>query len=539
MASIVQRFWSATMAATRAFQESFTQSSPLQVDDEFSKLDARRIRYAIYWAMYENTAYRKLHNWAEMYKTTFGLYRFIRNIYNPSYRLGEFWQAPLAGDGSEAPSALPIETEFDNLRPAIAKLWTWSNWQTKKGIVTLRGSVLGDTVIKVVDDVRKKRVYLEPVHPGMLSDVTLDKWGNVKAYVLEEERYNDHGQKVVYKETADRDGDNVVYRTFSNGSLYPWDGESAEWEVAYGFIPMVVIQHKDVGLPWGWSEMHSGITNFREVDDQASLLNDQIRKVVNPVWLFSGVDKPKAALQATATQPTTDNPEAARENMNAMYGPVGAGATPLVAPLDVVAVSGNIESIIKKIERDYPELSEDLQNASGDVSGRALRINRQPVIAKIQDRRPGYDNALVRAQQMALAIGGWRQYDPVFSGVSLDSYGSGKLDHSIKQREVFPKDPLDDIEVEQAFWTAAGAAKDAGIPLTIFLKRNGWTDEQLKEYEASTENQARISALEASVNATQNMAAGQGNQNDPRGQRPGQQPGMNGQQPPAEDASAE
>ena len=538
MATLPQRLWRATMAASKAFREEFTQSSPLRIDDYFNTADGRRLRYQINWAMYENTAYQRAHLWAESYKTAFGLYRYIRNIYNPSYRLGEFWQAhlwggaldPAAGDGSQVPTALPISTENDALRPAIAKIWEWSNWQAGKGIVTLRGAVLGDSVIKIVDDPERRKVYMEPVHPGSIYDITLDKWGNVKGYILEEERIDPKGNnKVTYRETAERDGENVIYRTYINGSLYAWDGVSAEWSVAYGFVPLVMIQHKNVGLNWGWAEMHAGLANFREIDDQASLLDDQIRKIVNSGWLFSGVSAPSGSIKPGAPTSTNTNPQPGREDMPALYGPVGATATPLIAPLDIAQVSANIQSIIKKIERDYPELSETLENASGDISGRALRINRQPVINKVQERRPNYDAALVRAQQMAVAIGGFRGYDTAFSGFGLDSYANGTLDHTIKERPVFSKDPLDDLEVEAALWNAAAAAKTAGIPLTMFLRRQGWAENQIQDIENSPENQARLAMLDSSMIASRALLSSEAG---PQRSNPGQFQSQNQQNQP-------
>lgn len=506
------------MAAVRAFSERYANSDPLQFDDSFNTLDGRRLRYSINWSMYENSAYRRAHKWAESYKSTYGLYRYIRNVYNPSYRLGEFWQShiwggsldPRAGNGKEVRSAIPIVTDNENLRPAIAKLWEWSNWQTGKGVITLRGAVLGDAIIRVVDDPERRKVYLEPLHPGTITDISLDKWGNVKGYCLEEYRADMRGNSILYREEASRDGDNVVYRTYANENLFAWDGDQAEWTVPYGFIPMVVIQHKNVGLQWGWSELHAGLSNFREIDDQASLLDDQIRKMVNSGWFFSGVSAPRGGGIVTpgATTPSTDNPESGREDVPAIYGPAGSSATPMVAPLDISAALANIKSIIQKIERDYPELSESLENQAGDISGRALRINRQPVISKINDRRPNYDNPLVRAQQMAVAIGGYRGYDPTFRGFGLDSFHAGDLDHSIGDRPAFDKDPLDDLEVETAFWQAANQAKAAGIPLTVFLRRQGWADDKIAEIEQSPENIARIAALNMSVDAARMMGTG-------------------------------
>lgn len=200
------------------------------------------------------------------------------------------------------------------------------------------------------------------------------------------------------------------------------------------------------------------------------------------------------------------SPEGDRQNSPAHYGPVGATATPLVAPLQIADVLSGIEKIVAKIERDFPELSEDIDNASGDVSGRALRINRQPVITKVKERRPNYDNALVRAQQMAIAIGGFRKYDG-FSGYDLDSFGAGKLDHTIDpNRPVYEKDPLDDLEVETEFWTSAKAAKDAGIPLLIFLRRNGWSENQIEELQADPDYQTAQEQKQFALQASRALA---------------------------------
>lgn len=504
------------MAATRAFREGYASTNPLKISEDFSTFEGRALRYQINWAMYENTAYRKVHSWSESYKSAFGLYRFIRNIESPAFRLGDFWQAHIwggildaeAGDGKSKPSALPIVTDSKELRKAIAMLWKWSNWKTEKDVVTLRGAVLGDSFIKITDDIERKKVYMSALHPGKVRDVVMDNWGNVKAYVIEETRpHPDNGRDVTYREEAERDGDDVVYRTFMNGSLYAWNGEADTWTVPYGFIPMVMIRHRNVGIDWGWSEMHAGMPAFREVDEQSSLLADQIRKMVNTVWLFSGVSAPSDANGVLPVSPTKNETDSAREDVPALYGPAGATATSLVSNLDITATADRINKMVAKIERDYPELSDDLANASGDISGRALRINRQPIIDRVSQRRPGYDDALVRAQQMAVAIGGWREYDDAFSGFNLDSFKEGKLNHSIAERPVFDKDPLDDLEVEKAFWEAANAAKTAGgmTGMVVFFRKNGWTDEQINEFVNSPENTLRTEAMKSAAEANKNL----------------------------------
>jgi hypothetical protein len=232
-----------------------------------------------------------MHSFSRPYKANYGLYQYIRSIYSPAQRLGTFYQThlmggsidPLAGDGSKTPSALPILTDNAALRPAIARLWRDSNWQIKKNVLALQGTVNGDVGIEVVDDPIKGRVYLEVVHAGKLSEIEYDAYGNVKGYCRIEQRADPDNDKrsAEYKEEVTRDGDSVVYQTYKNGSLYAWNGEIAEWVQPYGFVPLVMVQHNNVGLDWGWSIYHSALPKIREVDDMASALGDYVRKMVN------------------------------------------------------------------------------------------------------------------------------------------------------------------------------------------------------------------------------------------------------------------
>lgn len=482
------------MTGYAAFRSAYLGTDQANLAN-FEDYAARKLRYSLLWAMNENNAYDKLNAWSQLYKTEYELYDFIRGVYNPTYRLGEFWKSHLwggkldqyAGDGKEIKSALPIITDNKLLRPAIAQVWNWSNWQIKKDVYSLRGTILGDGIIKIQDTPNMQKVYMSIIHPSQLADVVLDDWGNVKGYVLEEEREDprrEDGGTVLYRELAYRDGENVIYETYLDNDLYAWDGDSAEWAVPYGFVPMVITKHNDVGLNFGWSEIHPDLSKFREVDDQASKLHDQIRKVISGGWLMAGMSEP---------EDSGDKEDRESENMIWTTN-ADATAQSLVNNVNIADVSANIKQLLEELERDYPELSPSLHNVSGDISGRALRINRAPVEAKVQQRRPNYDNGLVRAQQMAVAIGGMRKY-PGFESFNLDSYKKGTLDHSIGDRPVFAKDPLDDTEYQSAFWTAATQAKSAGLPLEIYLEENGWTKEKIAIVTAKiAENRKQVAA---------------------------------------------
>lgn len=479
------------MAGLKAFREAYlsTGADTAALGSAFGDWQARQLRYAVLWAYFENDAYRDVHSWARAYRADYGLYKYIRNIYNPAQRLGTFWEThlmggaldPEAGDGTGQPSALPILTDNRTLRPALATLWRDSNWSVNKQIYALRGATLGDTVLRVVDDVARQRVYLEALHPGLLAAITRDPFGHVKSYRIEEQRPNPLGVgTVVYVETATRDGENVVYRTLLNGAPYAWNGVAAEWAEPYGFVPLVAVKHRDVGLDWGWSELHPALAKIRETDDLASKLDDQIRKLVDAPWLFAGVDDPRKPTRAGAgAPPSTKRPEPGREEMPVLYGPTGATATALVAPLDISATGEQIQRILQALESDYPELSFERLRLSGDASGQALRVARQPAESKVQERRTPYDDGLVRAQQMAVAIGGWRGYRG-YESFGLESYRAGALNHRIGNRPVFGSDPIDQLEEQKLFWEVAKIAREAGVRLEVVLEQAGWPAEKIR-----------------------------------------------------------
>lgn len=489
--------WGRLKMALAAFREQYVASSEIDIEN-FIDPEARQIRYDILWAQYENTVYRSIHSWASTYKTRYALYRYIRNIYNPAYRLGEFWKAHLWGGpldpeaGEEG--ALPILTTKENIRPPIADIWEWSGWASRKDIVTLQGSIYGDVFLKVIDDVEREKVYLANIYPGTVIDLEKDPFGHIKAYTIEEERAHPFDEKpVTYKETAHREGDLVVFKTFLDDALFAWNGIAAQWSEPYGFVPMIHIQHNDVGLGWGWSELHPGRSKMHELDDLASLLSDQIRKSVNAKWFFSGA-KASSPIQTMTTTETTARPEPGREEEPALYSPdPQSKAMPLVAPIDIEGVNLHIKSLLEEFERDYPELSFEALRVQGDISGRALRIARQPAEAKVQQRRTIYDDGLKRALQMAVSIGGFRN---IFPGFSLDSFEAGALDFIFGPRGVFVTDPIDESEEDEAFWAAAKVAKEAGMPLLAYLEEKGWDEEKLERLRNDPELQARQALME-------------------------------------------
>lgn len=492
------RFMSAFNTGLSAFRETYVSNGDTSTTElDFTSYGARRLRYSLYRSLYDASVYRSaIHGWSRTYRQTYALYKYIRAIEAPTSELVTFWQThlyggsldPDAGDGSAQASAIPILTDTEALRPALAQIWRWSNWGTKKDTLALMGARDGDVGIRIIDDVRRGRTYLKLLDPARISAIDLDPLGNVRGYTYEEPRAHPiSGKAVTYSEVVTRDGENVLYQTRLDDQVFAWPGNEdakgnprANWSEAYGFVPMVWINHIDTDTEFGLSEMHAGLALFRELDDTGSALDDQIRKLVAAPWLMAGVSDPKLGggsdPRVANTTPTVTNSEPDRQQIPMFYGPVGATATPLVAPLDIAGVNERVRDLHSSLRSRYPELDSDVATAAGDASGRALRVARQKAESKVNLRRATYDDALVRAQMMAVAIAGMRGW---VDGFGLDSYDKGTLDHRIGARPVFAVSTADELEEEAAFWAVAQQAVKSGADLAGYLADKGWSAERI------------------------------------------------------------
>ena len=468
-------------AAATAAREAWLQPEPDQ-EAAFSDADSRALRYRRFWDYYTNNLYNQLSS----HKATRGLYRHIRPIYNPVTRLVDFYVAKVYGgelavDGRGG--AIPLVTDNDELRAAVNQLWQWSNWQAKKQLFIRWGACLGDAAIKVIDDPNRKKVYLQVLHPRMIKDAQFDWRGNIIAAVIEYADYEPSttgkGQYVAftYREVITKE----QFSTFKNNEPFDYYGSGETWGNPYGFVPLVIAVHKDAGLDWGLSCFHADDQKIDELNDQASILNDRMRKANNPQWLFAGV-RGKTEIDTSSTDATTD--EKSRQTNNALYGQEGASATALVSDVGMVQSLENIRELLNELERDYPELAlHRLRETGGDWSGRAISLVYQDASDKVVEARGNYDGALVRAQQMGLSIGGLRRYRG-FESFGLMSYEQGNEEHSIGSRPVLASG-VDAQQIELAVKT--------GVPNRFLWDKLGlsFTQTELEEMRQEEEEANR------------------------------------------------
>lgn len=503
--------------ALQAFRES-ALISDVFTDDNFGDYEIRKIRYSIFWAMYENTAYSDVHTWSKSLRSQFGLYRFIRSIYNPAAELIDFWSDAImggildreAGDGTLEPTAIPIimpsETDNPALRKAISQLWRNSNWAVMKDVYGAWGASLGDVFIKPIIRPETQTAYMKLIHPVFVKEVGMTDQGKMEGYLIEKSLPNPEGgsNMVRYNEEVIMKGDEVHYTTYLNGKPYAWNGKNASWSYPYTFVPLVKVQHTNVGGPWGWSELHKHRQKFFEVDDLASVLHDQIRKRVNPVWVMKGMTAPKSGVISVGhTDPTTDNPQPDRESNLAIFAGKDSDVEAMVTELNLDDVAAEILNVLKAIESAYPELRKEVQAVGGEASGKAIREMRRAAENKVIKKRTSYDAGLVEAHKMSIALAGYHGI-PEFSGFGIEDFDS-KLEHYIGPRKVYDKDELDEAEFERMFWQAANEAERAGVHLPVYLERQGWSEEHINKVMEGTAFKAKESSYEALIALNEEM----------------------------------
>lgn len=475
------------------FKEAFITTRAASEGSSFSDFEARKLRYGMNFSMVEGNIYRSIHSWSSGLKRDFGLYASIREIYNPTARIAAFyrdniWRGaldPRAGENGAMP--ILIENGSEALRPAIARLFRDSNMKQLKSVLTFLGAIYGDVFIKIVDDVERQRVYLTKISPSIVKDIEKDSRGNIEAYTLEYKIKGKNGKHQKFIETCRK-----ISPTEVEFSIEVKDESEQtvrfprKWVEPYRFVPLVHIVHVSIGEKFGWSEFHDALPKLIELDDNASKVYDQIRKAVDPIWLFnfkrptaSGSVLKDKAKNTSLTQSTEPERPLSREESNAIYvGDPSARAQPLVSELDIMAALDSTQRLIKELEAQFPELQMDLWQSNDAVSGKAISIARERLTSKLADRRSVYDHAIVSAIQMALAIAGLRKYDG-YEQFSMDSFSSGNLDFQIAWRPVFEENRNDVVTNKSKVWASVITAMREGVNPLFVLHDFGYSDEMI------------------------------------------------------------
>jgi hypothetical protein len=483
----------------------------------FADHRTRRNRYEFHRAFAQNVAYvDELCRFAPQVRGQFGTTKTIRPIKNPTGRIVQFWQDhmyigsrdPDMGDGRKVPTSLPLRAKSEAARKGIARICRDGRWDLQAPLYPYIGSMLGDVVLFCNADPRTETVGVEVAEPDGLAEYEVDAWGEPTHYLWSEwvddprpatttDVARGYRTQVLYVEQGDLvlDGRGrpvrARFQTFLQDDAgidrHEWvSGQGDDWEDEYPHLPVVLVPHLRVipRCPFGGSETATAIAKIVENDDVNSRYHTFIRKSVDPVVMFSGVEDPERRIK------TAD----ADNTLRAIYANnPGANARMLLAALDLAAMNGRTDQLDREIEKDFPELQEPVYHAKGDTSGKALRLFLQGMATKGRTRRVGYDAGLCSAWRRCLVMGGalgFRGYED-FTPEKLAA-DDELLDFSIMDRDVYAPDELDRLDVALKRWQVIESGERAGAVVTDMMRLTGYDEDDIRMIEKGRDEQIAL-----------------------------------------------
>lgn len=458
---------------------------------------SRNATYSQLFQYYSNNAFEDVASWAR-YRLNHNLYRHTRQIFNPVTRVIDFYAEHIyPGTLSESPvveggnqSAIPFSFDTpEELRRAIGQIWQWSNWQINQSVMVTYGSIMGNVLVEIIDDVKKGKIRYNVESPAVVKEIELDDYGNLESYVIEyvaQDRRIDGGKSFTYAKEVQKDF--IAY--YKDGELYDYTGQGAAIENPYGFVPAVWVKHLDpFGHIYGVPAIRSAIGKIDELNSIVSHTADHIHKQIESpriIWTDSEVKPLFASKRDKRDYKDFDS----RQEQVLLKGKKDGKTDTLVGTLDPQTIVPIIEKMLDEIDSDYPEITlyEKLREQNIVTAPGAERLMGD-VRRKISRPAANYDKGSEKLFQMGAAIGGWRasngdwgnnltRQQRKFLPFDLSSYESGDLDLKIIERSLTPistKEQADEFQVR----ASAVAAVKEDLPIEEKLRKLGYRDEQI------------------------------------------------------------
>lgn len=443
MASFMGRVVTAIKVGLQAFNAEELTPSP---DSIWGNRTARLGRYELLRGYRDQNPYKSARS---------DRYQFIRNIDNPADTVTDFYVGQVYGGTLTQDlkgGAIPIQTENDDIRAPISRLYDNSNWASDKSLFVRHGATYGDVAVKVVDDRQAQRAYLEVLHPGKIHTIERDSRGWITYARIE------YDQQVINPATGDAD-DVFTYReditpdefmTFKDDKPFPFfadkNGTMVDtWANEYKFVPLEVTQHIDVGLGWGVSSFFYGIPLIDELNEAWSILNDNQRKAIDIVWAFFA-SKSSGSVQFTRSD---------RDGVPIVFlGENGKDPFAMVPNIDVVGSSGNIDRLNAQLDQKQPELQFQRIMKTGNLTAPGVRAALSSPIDRVHLVRSNYDASLVKLNKMGMVIGAINGYDGFEAISGVRALDDERLEHQISSRPVI-EDTLAQLEKVNAMQQVA------------------------------------------------------------------------------------
>jgi hypothetical protein len=389
----------------------------------------------------------------------------LDSLYNPVYKAVSLYKHVLRD--------IEVVTDNDNLYVAISNIWEWSNFKLTKEVLCTLTALYGNCGIRIVaensDQEKDKKVYLKIEHPSNIRDLELDSRGNVKQILLE------------YTETEgiDEDAEEKTYREYmSQEEFIIWDvssGNAVEierYDNLLGFVPYVLVTHENTGNKWGLNCFYRNISLLNRINELASHINEQISKHIRATWIIAASGKPPQEIDLSGQKTIYVN-----TSSNIAGGNTDFSIEPMVAPLNLGDAILQLQGLVAQLEDNMPELKAVSGKYLSGQSGETVLQLRKPAEDLVAVARNNYEDALIRANKMAVSWG-------IALGLFNIGTGTGSVDaaqrafaedyenHSFNERDILPRT----IEEKLAYASAVGDF----VSDRERLRLCGYTDERIE-----------------------------------------------------------
>jgi hypothetical protein len=418
----------------------------------------------------------------------------MKPLRNPAHRAVEFHVSHLWAGSLKL--AFPLVTDNKKLPDAIAKIDEWSNWGNQKQLSARWFANFGDLFIKIAEkseDGEVTRVYKDPIKPKFVTDFDLDERGFI-TYIRIDVPAGEDMHTEVWSKT--RGG----YRLWiHNRSIdtpleqlgTPVDTKTFE-QLGFDFIPIVHAKFQDIGEPRGVGCFVHALDKIDEANRQATRLHQILFRYNKPTTAVSanamdasGKPLPPPTLMGRDGNSADSTNPIVQGDDDVWNLPGMATVEQLVPDIKYDAALAILNAQMNELSNDLPEILWYELKDKGELSNVALKTLLGPAVARVLEARGNAEPALVRANQMALTIAGIHNLDG-FGG--LGSFENGDFNHTFAERDVIPVSAKEKAEMVKV-------DADAGMPLLFSMKRHGFSEEEIKEVQASEEYKLRIAKL--------------------------------------------
>ncbi len=362
----------------------------------------------------------------------------LAGLYNPVAAVVGLYQHVFGGRFGGAVRVQPGRTGDPRLIDYLADVWQWSNIDIEKQPLCKFGANYGTAGIRIVADERRRRAYLKAEHPAIIRDVEVDDRGNVTGVELEYADtfgLGDNQETITIREVLTREA-LQTYRVKGADNLVLYDrqsrtegGPAAEMATPFGVVPYVLLRHDYSGEPFGANAYARALPAIDRLNALLSHIDVQVHQHVRTTW----------AVAASGAAPE----EFDLGGKKIIYFNTEGGTAPpvfqaLVADLSIADATKQAQVQLGAIEDLLPELKAIAGAYLSGQSGETIAELRKPAEDAVLLARANYEDALVRAQQIALSYGVWMGIFDLGTGAGPDAadraYHEGKEDHTFVER---------------------------------------------------------------------------------------------------------